>query len=106
MAECEEESTALVRVGARSLVKNDVIEAEIVEDPYDSEFVRRASPCNSNMFPDGPRTWKDAVKAGEQPCPHLKKCQSGFLDTHQCTMAWGSRVAQEAMKSGSLDAEV
>ena len=59
-------------------------------------FIFEVSPCDTNLYPDGPKSISEAKQLGRQLCPYSKKCKeklnpkTGF----QCVMSFGTQVAQ------------
>jgi len=74
----------------------------------DYNLIMDASPCDVNLYPDGPPNITEVKKLGRQLCPYFSKCNSGLLSGgHQCAILFGSQVAQNALKEGhSVDAEM
>lgn len=73
----------------------------------DQNLVLRASPCDVNLYADGPQT---LAAARRSICPHFATCnRSGYLGPHghQCIMQTGSHVAQFMIRDGTtLEAEL
>lgn len=66
-------------------------------------FVKDVSFCDTNLYPDGPKTVEEIRARGRELCPHLSKCQQGgFIhpENHQCVMMNGAEVARNAVKEG------
>ncbi|MFH1671535.1 MAG: hypothetical protein ABH889_02050 [Candidatus Portnoybacteria bacterium] len=79
-------------------------------DMREKELVLNGSPCDINLYKDGPRTVAEARKVGRLSCPNLEKCQKGELDAKKgygCIMMRGLQVAQNALKEKhNIDTEM
>lgn len=73
-------------------------------------FIRDSTPCDTNLFADGPKTIAEAIILGRQLCPNFPKCERrGYLgpNEHDCIMIQGVRVARLVLQSGnSLEQEM
>ena len=75
----------------------------------EKRLVLEGSPCDTNLYPDGPKTVTEAKTAGPVHCPHRHKCEKELTgDTGlDCIMLRGLEVAKNALKEAhSIDKEM
>ncbi len=65
------------------------------------KLVLEGSFCNMNLGVDGPKTWAEAVKLGEQFCPRAAECRKKGLGKHGCIMITGLEVARNTLRYGT-----
>lgn len=74
--------------------------------PRERRFILNGSPCDTNFYPDGPRTVAEAERLGRSPCPKFKECSSGKMTDYLCAIKFGVEVAANATREGkSVHAE-
>ncbi|MDP2933044.1 MAG: hypothetical protein Q8N81_02840 [bacterium] len=65
----------------------------------EAQLISTASPCDANLFQDGPETLDEVASIGRSLCPHFGTCdKSGFLGQHQCVMLLGLQAAQASLQ--------
>ncbi len=72
------------------------------------QLILRASPCETNIYADGPETIEEVKKLGKCLCPNHAVCSRGFstLRIDGCIMQMATKVAQYVLKGGTLDGEM
>lgn len=65
----------------------------------EKRLVLEGSFCNMNLYADGPKTYVEAAKLGEQLCPRAAECREhGLGKDHQCIMMTGLEVARNTLR--------
>jgi len=54
--------------------------------------------CNINLRADGPKTYTEAARLGDQPCPHAAECSKNGLGDHGCIMITGLEIARNVLR--------
>ncbi len=64
-------------------------------------FILEASPCDINLYPDGPKSLSEAKQLGRQLCPFSEKCgkKLNLITGFQCVMYFGTQVAQHCINN-------
>ncbi|MCC7160399.1 hypothetical protein IT399_01575 [Candidatus Nomurabacteria bacterium] len=63
-------------------------------------LIMEGSPCEYDLYPDGPRTLEEAVKMNDQVCPHYKECKSTEHSGYRgqsCIMLLATCLARERL---------
>ncbi len=71
--------------------------------PREVDLILGGSPCDTNFYPNGPRTVKEAMAAGRCICSHADKCKKGRNSENgfACIMDYAIQVARSVIKEQS-----
>lgn len=68
-------------------------------------LVLLGSPCDTNMYPDGPSTVAEVKKSPKSLCPRYAECAKGFGVLGGRAMQEGRHMAKFILQGGTLSRE-